>query len=180
MADSTLTQWIDEEAALKARLALAASEGSEATYITPDLVSQHAGLEIMQGIADGLFIGPSIGDTLDFLLISVADGEAIFQGTPGPKVLNPMGGVHGGWYATLLDSAMACAVHTKVPKGRLSTTAALSVNLVRGIGKTPKLRAIGRVIHCGRQMATAEGKLVGPDGTLYAHGTTTCLIFDPK
>ena len=91
-----------------------------------------------------------------------------------------MGGVHGGWYATLLDSAMACAVHTKVPKGRSYTTAELSVNLVRGIGKTPKLRAIGRVIHCGRQMATAEGKLVGPDGTLYAHGTTTCLIFDPK
>jgi uncharacterized protein (TIGR00369 family) len=180
MADSTLNQWIEEEAALKARLAIAASENGEVTYITPDLVRQHTGLEIMQGIADGLFIGPSIGDTLDFVLISVADGEAIFQGTPGPKVLNPMGGVHGGWYATLLDSAMACAVHTKVPKGRLYTTAELSVNLVRGIGKTPKLRAIGRVIHCGRQMATAEGKLVGPDGTLYAHGTTTCLIFDPK
>ena len=180
MADSTLDQWIEEEAALKARLALAASENGEVTYITPDLVRQHTGSEIMQGIADGLFIGPSIGHTLDFLLISVADGEAIFQGTPGPKVLNPMGGVHGGWYATLLDSAMACAVHTKVPKGRLYTTAELSVNLVRGIGKTPKLRAIGRVIHCGRQMATAEGKLVGPDGTLYAHGTTTCLIFDPK
>ena len=180
MTDSTLNQWIDEEAALKARLAAAASEGGDATYVTPDLVSQHTGLEIMQGIADGHFIGPSIGHTLDFLLISVADGEAVFQGTPGPKVLNPMGGVHGGWYATLLDSAMACAVHTKVPKGRLYTTAELSVNLVRGIGKTPKLRAIGRVIHCGRQMATAEGKLVGPDGTLYAHGTTTCLIFDPK
>jgi uncharacterized protein (TIGR00369 family) len=179
MADNTLNQWIEEEAALKARLALAGKAG-EITYVTPDLVSQHTGLEIMQGIADGVFIGPSIGHTLDFLLISVADGEAIFQGTPGPKVLNPMGGVHGGWYATLLDSAMACAVHTKVPKGRLYTTAELSVNLVRGIGKTPKLRAIGRVIHCGRQMATAEGKLVGPDGTLYAHGTTTCLIFDPK
>ena len=180
MADNALNQWIEEEAALKARLALAAGEDRKATYVTPDLVSERTGLEIMQGIADGLFIGHSLGETLDFLLMSVADGEAIFQGTPGPKVLNPMGGVHGGWYATLLDSAMACAVHTKVPKGRLYTTAELSVNLVRGIGKTPKLRAIGRVIHCGRQMATAEGKLVGPDGTLYAHGTTTCLIFDPK
>ncbi|MDX1329817.1 MAG: PaaI family thioesterase, partial [Burkholderiaceae bacterium] len=110
MADSTLNQWIEEEASLKARLAIAAREDGEATYVTPDLVSQHTGLEIMQGIADGHFIGPSIGDTLDFVLISVADGEAIFQGTPGPKVLNPMGGVHGGWYATLLDSAMACAV----------------------------------------------------------------------
>lgn len=135
MADNALNQWIEEEAALKARLARAAGEDRKATYVTPDLVSEHTGLEIMQGIADGLFIGPSIGETLDFLLMSVADGEAIFQGTPGPKVLNPMGGVHGGWYATLLDSAMACAVHTKVPKGRLYTTAELSVNLVRGIGK---------------------------------------------
>jgi uncharacterized protein (TIGR00369 family) len=134
----------------------------------------------MQGILCGRYIAPSIGQTLGFLLVSVADGEVIFQGTPSPAVLNPMGGVHGGWYATLLDSAMACAVHTKIPKGRLYTTAELSVNLVRGIGQTPKLRAVGRVIHVGRQMATAEGKLIDADGKLYAHGTTTCLIFDPK
>ena len=78
MADNALKQWIEEEAALKARLTLAAREDRKATYVTPDLVSEHTGLEIMQGIADGLFIGPSIGETLDFLLMSVADGEAIF------------------------------------------------------------------------------------------------------
>ena len=108
-----------------------------------------------------------------------AKGRAVFQGTPGPAHLNPMGTIHGGWYATLLDSALGCAVHTMMPAGRGYTTAELGVNLVRAIGpKAPRVRAEGKVIHCGRQLATAEGRLYGPDGTLYAHATTTCLVFD--
>jgi len=180
MTGNALNQWIEEEEALKLRLAEAKRNGEGMAYVTSEMVKDHSGLAIMQGILCGRYTAPSIGQTLGFLLVSVADGEVIFQGTPSPAVLNPMGGVHGGWYATLLDSAMACAVHTKIPKGRLYTTAELSVNLVRGIGQTPKLRAVGRVIHVGRQMATAEGKLIDADGKLYAHGTTTCLIFDPK
>ena len=98
---------------------------------------------------------------------------------PGPQLLNPMGGIHGGWYATLLDSALGCAVHTMMPAGRAYTTAELSVNLVRAIPPSlPRVRAVGDVVHCGRQLATAEARLVGPDGTLYAHGTTTCLVFE--
>jgi len=90
-----------------------------------------------------------------------------------------MGGANGGWYATLLDSALGCAVHTRLPAGRGYTTAELSVNLVKAINpmKTPRVRAIGTVIHCGKQLATAEARIVGPDGTLYAHGTTTFLGF---
>ena len=85
----------------------------------------------------------------------------MFQGTPGPAHLNPMGTIHGGWYATLLDSALGCAVHTMMPAGRGYTTAELSVNLVRAIGaKAPRVRAEGKVIHCGRQLATAEGAAV--------------------
>jgi uncharacterized protein (TIGR00369 family) len=175
---SHLDQWLEEEAQQKARLADAHARHGDLGYLTSDTLHTHAGVDIMQAIARGDLLAPSIGKTLDFLLMSVEEGQAVFQGTPGPSVLNPMGGVHGGWYATLLDSAMACAVHTKLPKGRAYTTAELSVNLVRGIGRTTRVRAIGRVLHCGRQMATAEGKLVGPDGTLYAHGTTTCLIFE--
>jgi uncharacterized protein (TIGR00369 family) len=92
-----------------------------------------------------------------------------------------MGTIHGGWYATLLDSALGCAVHTMMPAGRGYTTAELGVNLVRAIGpKVTRVRAEGRVIHCGRQLATAEGRIVGPDGTLYAHATTTCLVFEMK
>lgn len=90
-----------------------------------------------------------------------------------------MGTIHGGWYATLLDSAMGCAVHTMMPAGRAYTTAELSVNIVKALSpKVERVRAIGQVLHAGRQLATAEAKLVGPDGTLYAHGTSTCLVFD--
>jgi uncharacterized protein (TIGR00369 family) len=90
-----------------------------------------------------------------------------------------MGGLHGGWYATLLDSALGCAVHTVMPAGRAYTTSQINIHLVRGIGpQVQRVRAEGQVVHAGRQMATAEARLVGPDGTLYAHGTTTCLVFD--
>ena len=120
-----------------------------------------------------------IGKTLDFLLVHVEKGHAVFQGTPALAHFNPLGTVHGGWFATLLDSALGCAVHTMMPPGRGYTTAELSVNIVRALTlKVPRVRAEGRVIHCGRQLATAEARLVGPDGTLYAHGTTTCLVFD--
>ncbi len=133
----------------------------------------------MQAMLEGRLPFASIAQTLDFLLIEVGDGRAVFQGTPGTQHLNPMGTVHGGWFATLLDSAVGCAVHTQMPPGRGYTTAELSVNIVKALTpKVQRVRAIGQVVHCGRQLATAEGRLVGPDGTLYAHATTTCLVFD--
>jgi uncharacterized protein (TIGR00369 family) len=90
-----------------------------------------------------------------------------------------MGTVHGGWYATLLDSALGCAVHSKLPAGRAYTTAELSINIVRAAAhSTGPLRAIGNVIHSGKQMATAEAKLLDAEGRLYAHATTTCFVFD--
>ena len=108
-------------------------------------------------------------------------GKTIFQGAPKPAFFNPLGTIHGGWIATLLDSALGCAVHTKMPVGRAYTTAELSVNMVRALSpKVERVRAIANVLHCGRQLATAEAKLVGPDGTLYAHATTTCLVFEMK
>jgi uncharacterized protein (TIGR00369 family) len=117
--------------------------------------------------------------TLDFQLVEVEEGRACSRARPGPPTRIRWGPMHGGWYATLLDSALGCAVHTKMPAGRGYTTAELGVNLVRAIGpKVQRVRAEGRVLHCGRQLATAEAKLFGPDGTLYAHATTTCLVFD--
>jgi uncharacterized protein (TIGR00369 family) len=93
-----------------------------------------------------------------------------------------MGGLHGGWYATLLDSCLGCAVHTTLPPGRAYTTLEVKFNLVRALAATgadvPLVRAEGRVVHGGRQTATAEGRLVGPDGRLYAHATSTCLVFE--
>ncbi len=113
-------------------------------------------------------------------MIEVGEGPRRVPGLARPDHLNPMGGIHGGWYATLLDSALGCAVHTMMPPGRGYTTAELSVNLVRAINpaKLPRVRAEGKVIHCGRQLATAEARLFGPDGTLFAHATTTCLVFE--
>jgi uncharacterized protein (TIGR00369 family) len=126
----------------------------------------------------GRFPYPPIAETLDFFLVQASKGEAVFQGTPQFAHLNPMGTVHGGWYATLLDSAVGCAVQTMLEPGQGYTTAELSVNLVRGAKlDSGPLRAIGKVLHCGRQLATAEGRIVDAEGRLYAHATTTCLVF---
>jgi uncharacterized protein (TIGR00369 family) len=135
----------------------------------------------MQSILNGNAPHASMGSTVGFFMVHVSDGHAVVQGAPNQSHLNPMGTVHGGWFATLLDTAMGCATHTKMPLGRVYTTTEMSVKLVKAI--TPqvgRVRAIGQVLHCGRQLATSEAKLVGPDGTLYAHATSTCLIFDLK
>ena len=172
----TLEQWLAHEREIAARLDAGAGPG----VARPEQIAGLTGLQQMQALLRGELPYATIARTLDFLLVEVDEGRAVFQGTPGQAHLNPMGTVHGGWYATLLDSALGCAVHTRMPSGRGYTTAELSVNIVKAINpaKTPRVRAFGQVIHCGRQLATAEGRLVGPDGTLYAHATTTCLVFD--
>jgi uncharacterized protein (TIGR00369 family) len=175
MMQNPLEAWLAEEREVMARL----HAGIGAGVVRPEQLAGKSGLEMMQAMLRGEMPYPPIADTLDFTLMEVEEGRALFQGTPGPAHLNPMGTIHGGWYATLLDSAMGCAVHTMMPAGRGYTTAELGVNLVRAIGsKAPRIRAEGKVIHCGRQLATAEARLYGPDGTLYAHATTTCLVFE--
>ena len=172
-----LTQWLNEEAQILQALNAGAGPG----VARPEQIAGKTGLEQMQAMLRGETPHAAIAHTLDFLVIGIGDGEATFQGTPGPQHFNPMGSVHGGWFATLLDSALGCAVHTKMPAGRGYTTAELSVNIVKALTpKVQRVRAIGKVIHCGRQLATAEAKLIGPDGTLYAHATTTCLVFELK
>jgi uncharacterized protein (TIGR00369 family) len=171
-----LEAWLAQEQEIAARVAAGVGAG----VAKPEQLAGRTGLEMMQAMLRGELPYPPIAKTLDFQLMEVSEGRAVFQGTPGPGHLNPMGTIHGGWYATLLDSALGCAVHTMMPAGRGYTTAELGVNLVRAINvvKAPRVRAEGKVIHCGRQMATAEARLFGPDGTLYAHATTTCLVFE--
>lgn len=142
-------------------------------------MKRRSGLEFLRDIASGVLPQPPIGRTLNFYLMTVEEGRAVFQGTPKFDFYNPIGTVHGGWAATLLDSCMACAVQTTVKKGFGYTTVELKLNLVRPLTeKTGPLRAEGKVINAGRQIATSEGRLFGPDGKLYAHGTTTCMIFE--
>jgi uncharacterized protein (TIGR00369 family) len=145
----------------------------------PDQVAGLSGLQFFQAIFDGQLPPPPIGETMDFLPIEMSHGRAVFQGTPLLRHYNPLGTVHGGWIATLLDSCVGCAVHTTLAAGRAYTTAELKINYVRAVThRVPVLRAIGSVIHVGGRMATAEGRLVAPDGKLYAHASTTCFIFD--
>jgi uncharacterized protein (TIGR00369 family) len=138
------------------------------------------GLEALRMMLAGQAPFASISQCMNFTLLSVSEGEAVFQGSPTAQHLNPMGGVHGGWYGTILDSAMGCAVHTMMPAGRGYTTAEYSVNLVRAAKPGGVYKAIGKVLHCGKQLATAEARIVDADGKLYAHGTTTCLVFELK
>jgi uncharacterized protein (TIGR00369 family) len=170
-----LEAWLAQEREVMAGMEAGAGFGVAA----PEQVAGRSGLELLQAMLRGELPAAPIARTLDFMLLEVDEGRALFQGKPGPAHLNPLGTVHGGWYATLLDSALGCAVHTTMPAGRAYTTAELGVNLVKSIGpKVQRVRAEGRVLHCGRQLATAEARLFGPDGTLYAHATTTCLVFD--
>ena len=172
---SQLESWIAEERRIAERLEAGPGPG----LARPEQIAGKTGLEVMQAMLAGEIPYAAIAKTLDFTIMEVRAGVAIFQGTPLPQHLNPLGTIHGGWVATMLDSALGCSVHTMMPPGRAYTTAELGVNYVKGL--TPKVQRVsaeGKVIHCGKQLATAEARLYGPDGTLYAHATTTCLVFE--
>ncbi|WP_431129370.1 PaaI family thioesterase [Variovorax paradoxus] len=167
--------WIAQEAEVVQRLDAGPGPG----LARPDQIAGKTGLETMEAMLRAEIPYAAIAKTLDFVLLEVSPGRAVFQGRPLAQHLNPLGTIHGGWVATLLDSALGCSVHTMMPVGRAYTTAELSVNYVKGLTpKVQRVRAEGKVIHCGRQLATAEARLFGPDGTLYAHATTTCLVFE--
>jgi uncharacterized protein (TIGR00369 family) len=137
-----------------------------------------SGLEHMRALIAGEIPPPPIAELMGFTLVSVDEGHSLFRGEPGEQHLNPIGSVHGGFAATLLDSALGCAVHTTLPAGIGYTTLELSVNLVRGITPaTGPVLSEGRVLHLGRRTATAEARLTAEDGgALLAHAKTTCLI----
>jgi uncharacterized protein (TIGR00369 family) len=144
-------------------------------------IANLTGLEMLRGILAGTLPAPPIGATMGFRLIEVAPGRAVFEGSAGPHLLNPLGGVHGGVALTLIDSAAGCAVHTELPAGVGYTTVETKVNFTRPIPPdgTP-VRCEGRVVTRGRQIATAEARLLSPDGKVLAHGTSTLIILPPR
>ncbi len=167
-----LTQWQAQDAAVRARLGAPG-------LITRQKIAAMAGLQVFEAIFAGALPAPPIGETMDFIPIHMEEGVAVFQGKPMLRHYNPLGTVHGGWFCTLLDSAVGCAVHTTLAAGKGYTTLEIKVNMLRSLTEAvPLVRAVGKVIHAGRQVATAEGRIVGPDGKVYAHATTTCMIFD--
>lgn len=147
-----------------------------ASVLDPEAMRRMSGLDYLRQLFGRG--GPGIGRTLGFEAEEFAEGRASFTCIPGEGHTNPLGTIHGGIAATMLDSAMGCAVHTTLPPGIGYTTAELKINYIRAMTpRTGLVRAVGTVIHVGRQLAVAEGRLTGEDGRLYAHGTTTCLVF---
>jgi uncharacterized protein (TIGR00369 family) len=137
-----------------------------------------SGLEFLRGIVEGRLPAPPIAALLGFRLAEVAPGFAVFTMVPEFRHYNPISVVHGGVAATLLDSCMSCAVQTHAPAGTAYTTLEIKINYVRALtDKTGPIRAEGRTLYVGRRSGTAEGKILDANGTLYAHGTTTCIIF---
>jgi uncharacterized protein (TIGR00369 family) len=140
------------------------------------------GLETLRALAAGDLPGAPIGELLGFAPVEVEEGRVVFAAEPGPEHYNPIGSVHGGLAATLLDSAMGCAVHSTLPAGVGYTTLELKVNFTRPItSETGRILCEGTIVHRGGRVATAEGRVYAEaDGKLLAHGTTTCLILSPN
>jgi uncharacterized protein (TIGR00369 family) len=149
--------------------------------VPKDVLLSYDGVGFLQAIVDGTLPSPPIAQTLGFQLVEVSEGRALFQGVPEFAHYNPIGVVHGGYAATLLDSAVGCAVHSTLARGEGYTTLELKLNLVRAITReTGRVSAEGRILYRGRTMGTAEGYLRDDAGKLYAHATTTCMIFPAR
>jgi uncharacterized protein (TIGR00369 family) len=139
-----------------------------------------AGVAVLEAMARGALPPAPIALTLGFRLVEVEVGRVVFEGLPAATHYNPQGTVHGGYAATLLDSAMGCAVHSALEAATGYTTLEIKVNYVRPItAETGLVRAEGTLLHRGRRTATSEARLVDPAGKLLAHGSCTCLLLNP-
>jgi uncharacterized protein (TIGR00369 family) len=138
-----------------------------------------SGLDYLRGLLDGRHAHPPIAALMNYRLVRVEDGLVAFRATPSFQHTNPMGTVHGGWYGTVMDSALGCAVMTRVPQGFWYTTLEYRINLVRAVPPGTEVEAVARVRHAGRSTGVAEAEMLGvDDGRLYATGSTTCLILE--
>jgi len=169
--DETLGEWLAREREMRLL-------GAPAGRVAIEEMARLSGLEFLSRIGRGELPGVPIEHTLDFVPVDWEVGRIVFQGTPRFEFYNPIGTVHGGYLATLLDSAMGCAVHSTLAQGIGYTTLELKVNYVRPLtDKVGPVRAEGKVISVSRRIGTAEGRAYDAAGRLYAHATTTCMIF---
>jgi len=146
---------------------------------TAEQIAGRSGREILQAIVDGELPQPWICETLSLRIAEVGEGFAVFEGETGPHLLNPLGSVHGGWALTLIDSVTGCAGLSLLPPGQLFTTIETKANFSRPIFKeTGRVRAEGKVVSRGRQIISSEGRVLGPDGKVLAHGTSTLMVIN--
>ncbi|MCO5108738.1 MAG: PaaI family thioesterase [Burkholderiaceae bacterium] len=170
-AEATLELWLAREREVRLLMAPAGK-------IPAGELARGPGLDFLERIGRGEIPSPPIMQTLDFVPVEAERGRMVFQGTPKPDYYNPIGSVHGGYIATLLDSALGCAVHTMLERGYGYTTLELKVNYVRALtDKTGPVRAEAHVVNVSRQVGVAQGRLFDAAGRMYAWGSTTCLIF---
>lgn len=135
-----------------------------------------SGLELLQAIVDGKAPMPPMAHTIPMAIISVAPGSVVFAATAGQQHLNPLGGVHGGFSATVLDSVTGCAVHSLLKSGVAYATVDLNIKMIRPVPCDRELTAIGNVINMSSRLAVSEGRLQDGDGKILAHATATCMI----
>ncbi|MEV0643244.1 PaaI family thioesterase [Streptomyces sp. NPDC050619] len=143
-----------------------------------DAAGRMAGIDFLRELKAGRLPGPPVNYTVDFTLDEVEPGRAVFSLTPGEEHYNPIGSVHGGIFATLLDSAAGCAVQSTLPQGVAYTSLDLTVKFLRRITvETGTVRAIGTIVNKGRQTALAQAELVDASDRLLAHATSSCMLF---
>jgi len=153
----------------------------EAGVLPLDKIAGMTGLEVLRAMAAGALPGPGMGKTMGFRLVEVEKGRAVFEGTPGPHLLNPLGAIHGGYALTLIDSACGCALHSDLDPGIGYTTVETKVNFTRPIApEGGPVRCEGRVLARGRTIATADAFLRDAAGRLLAHGTSTLILLYPR
>ena len=147
-------------------------------FPTRETLLSMSGMEFMQAMLAGRMRPSGIWQVMGFALHAVEPGRVTFRGAPGVQHANPVGAVHGGWYGTLLDSAMGCAVMTAVPQGKWYTTLEYKVSLIRPVAFGAEVEVTGVLDHCGRSTAVAHGEIRGMDGKLRATGSTTCILLE--
>ena len=157
------------------------SDGPDRRYgvADPEAIAAMTGKEVLEAVMNGDLPAPPMARTLDFDLVEVGDGSAVFEGRPGAAFLNPMGAVHGGWAMTLVDSAAGCAGMTLLPPGARYTTVETKVNFARPITpSTGRVRAEAKIVVRGRRIFSAEARVTDADGRVLAHGTSTLMLLN--
>jgi uncharacterized protein (TIGR00369 family) len=157
------------------------SEQTKTGIVPPHVAAEMSGLDFLIALRDGALAAPPFSQATGIRAKQIEVGRVVFEGTPSEQFYNPMGNVHGGWIATLLDTAMACAIQSTLPAGQSYTTLELKTNFLRPVFvSTGVLRCQGVVLSRGGRVASSEGKVFDKEGNLVAHGTETCLVMGQR
>jgi uncharacterized protein (TIGR00369 family) len=155
--------------------------GNETSGTLAEMRQTLSGLEFFRQMIAGRIAPPPLVAMLGLRLVEADEGRVVFAGTAGEEFYNGMGVAHGGWAATMLDSALGCAINTMMPAGRSFTTLELTINYTRPLRReVGEVRCEATVIHAGNRTATSQGRIVDLNGKIYAHGTTTCIVVETR